>query len=119
TRCKCDWSSDVCSSDLFLCSQLTYLHTLKAPTLIHTPPPTHTHTHTHTHTPLSQLQSYSHSHTHNTRLSYIHSLSPRRSSHLPSPHSKHPPPHTPPPLHTHTHTLKHRPAFHNYNPIDM
>src|SRR4029434_11321607 len=51
TRFKCDWSSDVCSSDL--------IQYLKVHTHTHTDTHTHTHTYIHTHT-----HTHAHTHTH-------------------------------------------------------
>src|SRR4029434_1468280 len=51
TRFKCDWSADVCSSDLTHSRTQTHKHTnTHTHTLTHARVRTHTRTHTHTHT---------------------------------------------------------------------
>src|SRR4029434_8623849 len=89
TRFKCDWSSDVCSSDLPAAASpppfclingksendlhlerdpISYTHTHNTHSLTHTQTtptythtPTHTHTHTHTHTRIYRRNYFSHS----------------------------------------------------------
>src|SRR4029434_9391885 len=64
TRFKCDWSSDVCSSDLSHTHIYTHTHT-------HTQTHIYTHTYTDTHTHTHKL-TYTHKHTHKHKHTHIH-----------------------------------------------
>ena len=70
---ECDWSSDVCSSDLNHTHTHTHKHThTRTHTYTHTNTHTHTHTRTHTLTRTHTIHKHTHTHTHTHTLSHGH-----------------------------------------------